>query len=485
MPIMTFLIGLFSLFLLMWVVRINERLRIGGAIVDAIMDVQNHAATYHLRLEEVLSGVSPDDANDAYAALNQAIHLVDVILEGGVSENDLVSEPLKDPGQRHQAEEIRALLLKLKAVGVMRLRNPEKFGVESSNERQFEVVFKEILGKARNLELALEMDKARYRDKSRRIFFGILAIWAFFVTVTTGQLWLREQQRQIAGEELLMANEQLRLQADELAGHREHLAEMVEQRTAELSAANDLAVAEISKRLQIFESLEAAQKQISELTSRLIDAQEIERKRIAMGLHDELGQALTVTKFRIRGIERSLRDDQQETRVACEDLLEYMDQVIADVRRLSLALSPTVLADLGLTSALQWLISNFAHGSSTTISSEIAEVDHLFQKNHWITIYRIVQEALTNVAKHAHADHVSVVVERCDDRISFTIEDDGKGFDPEEVARKGVSHKGFGLATMNERVRILGGVMDVRSRSDEGTRVVFTIPIENGGASHG
>ena len=482
MPAVTFLIGLFSLFLFMWVMRINEKLRMDGAIVDAIMDVQIHTATYHLRLEEVISGVAAENVNNAYTALDQAIHLVDVILTGGASENDLVSAPLRVPEQRRRAEEIKSLLMKLKSIGEMRLRTPEKFGVASSYERQFEAVFKEILGKARGLELELEINKARNREESKDIFFGILAIWIVVVIATTGGLLRRDRQRRIAEEELRVANDLLRAQADELTGHREHLAALVDMRTAALVAANDNIVSEITERLRIFESLEQAEKQISELSARLIDAQEVERKRIAMGLHDELGQALTVTKLRIRGIEKGLREDLTWTHGACEDLLEYVDQVIENVRRLSLALSPTVLEDLGLTAALQWLISNLTNIPNMTVTSDIAEIDHLIQKKHWITIYRIVQEALTNIGKHAQAEHVSVIAQRQDDGIAFSIEDDGRGFDLEQMAIRDVSAKGFGLETMSERVRLLGGMMDIRSQCGKGTRVAFTISIEDRGA---
>ena len=96
-----------------------------------------------------------------------------------------------------------------------------------------------------------------------------------------------------------------------------------------------------------------------------------------MELHDELGQALNVMKLRIRVIEKGLREDQGAIREECEELLEYMDQVIEDVRRLSLDLSPTVLEDLGLTSALRWLVSNLSKIPDLKITSDIAEIDHL------------------------------------------------------------------------------------------------------------
>lgn len=217
-----------------------------------------------------------------------------------------------------------------------------------------------------------------------------------------------------------------------------------------------------------------------ELSFRLLTAQEMERKRIAMELHDELGQALSVTKLRIRVIEKGLGEDQQTIRKECEELLGYMDHVIEDVRRLSLALSPTVLEDLGLTSALRWLISNFSVYSDISVTSDIAEIDHFFPRNQWITIYRVVQETLTNIGKHAQARNIAVVIRHDDDKVIFSVEDDGKGFDPQQVALRDASEKGFGLTTMDERMRMIGGDVDLWSQEGKGTRVTFSIPVGKG-----
>jgi len=238
----------------------------------------------------------------------------------------------------------------------------------------------------------------------------------------------------------------------------------------------------MAERLHTCEMLEETERERRDLSSRLIDAQEIERRRISMELHDELGQALNVTKLRLRVIEKGLREDQLTIREDCEELLEYMNHVIEDVRRLSLDLSPTVLEDLGLTSALRWLVGNLAKSSGAAIKSEIEEIDHLFPKNQWIAIYRVIQESLTNIGKHARFDNASVVIQCHEDKVIFSIEDDGKGFDSENAMMIQMSDKGFGLTTMKERVRMMGGVLDLWSREGEGTRITFTIPAEVGGA---
>jgi len=482
LPTTLLLVGILSIVLLLWVERISERLSNDADIVDAIMDVQINTALYHLWLEEAIAGNVPVTAKDAMARLDQAIHLVDVTLHGGEAENDWIAEPLEEPELRARAEAIKSVLMKLKILGLERQQRSNKSGSGSGLEHEFHAVFKESFGNLRALEDILERDEAANKEKSRLLFRGILVIWAFIVVAATAGLWSRERQRRSAEEELRKAHEQLLSQTEELTGHREHLAKLVEKRTAELTAANELLRVEIAERRQAVETLKETEKQIRHLSSRLLNAQEMERKRISMELHDELGQALSVTKLRIRAIEKGLSEGQPEIREECEELLGYMDHVIEDVRRLSLALSPTVLEDLGLTSALRWLVSNFPVIPNTKITADIAEIDHLFPRNQWITIYRVIQEALTNIGKHAQAENVSVVVRCHDDTVVFSVEDDGKGFDPKRASMRDVSGKGLGLATMAERVRMMGGVLDLWSRERKGTRVTFSIPVEKGGA---
>jgi signal transduction histidine kinase len=197
-----------------------------------------------------------------------------------------------------------------------------------------------------------------------------------------------------------------------------------------------------------------------------------------MELHDELGQSLNVIKLQLRVIEKGSKSKRED----CEGLLEYMDQVIDDVRRISMDLSPTVLEDLGLSAALQWLTDNLKKDPKISITTDVETIDHLFSKTHWITIYRIAQEALTNIVKHAGAEHVSFVTRREGDRVAFAVEDDGNGFDDSHGLTRESTAKGYGLTTMSERVKIMGGDFDLWSRVGNGTRVTFSIPVDNGGS---
>ena len=226
-------------------------------------------------------------------------------------------------------------------------------------------------------------------------------------------------------------------------------------------------------------SLDNAEKQIRYLSSQIIAAQEIERKRISRELHDELGQALSLIKFKLRFIRKNLHEDQMMIKQECEGTLEFIDQVIENVRRLSRDLSPTILDDLGLTAAIRWLIDNLkASHKNIDISSNITNIDHYFPQDSHINIYRVIQEALTNIGEHTKAHNVSVVIKKQDDTISFSIEDDGKGFDVKQALMKITIERGLGLASMAERVQMLGGVFKINSEIGKGTQIRFNIPFK-------
>ena len=232
------------------------------------------------------------------------------------------------------------------------------------------------------------------------------------------------------------------------------------------------AVRDITNRMR-------AEEAIRELSFSLWAAQEMERKRIASELHDDLGQTLAFLKIQIKNIQNKLLKHQDELKKECENSLTYADQLIEKVRTLSHGLTPFSLTHLGLTASLQSLIEDFSKYSYMNIQKDIANIDRMFPPIAEITIYRIFQEIFTNIEKHANTDYVKIEVIKKDSSIFFKIEDNGKGFDLERVELNSLYKRRLGLASMKERVRMLGGRFKIQSQLNEGTKINFTIPFEN------
>jgi signal transduction histidine kinase len=250
-----------------------------------------------------------------------------------------------------------------------------------------------------------------------------------------------------------------------------------------LGLANDLAYGIMALRgraeqRRAEEALKESEQELRRLASQLLSIQEQERRRVARELHDELGQALTVLKINLVAIEDHLAPDQQNLRANCEHMLSYIDTVIENVRRLSWDLSPSSLEDLGLAAALGYLVDETCRSHSMQSEVVMDDIDHLFAPEIRINIYRIFQESLTNVVKHARASLVSVNVAREDGKVSFTIRDNGRGFDLKQAMFGKVAKKSLGLTAMNERALMARGSLQISTRRGWGTTIAFSIPTD-------
>ena len=202
---------------------------------------------------------------------------------------------------------------------------------------------------------------------------------------------------------------------------------------------------------------------------RAVEAQELERKRLARELHDETGQALTSILLGLRSLEE-VEDEGLEKAVG--NLRELVVQTLQNVRRLAVELRPTALDDFGLAAALERLANTFAEQTGMAVEFESRLTKERLPSDVETVLYRIVQEALTNIVKHAHADHVSIVLQRKDTAVTAVIEDDGRGF-PADKQRDG----GLGLIGMKERVELVNGRFDVESSEGVGTTLVVEVPV--------
>jgi signal transduction histidine kinase len=207
----------------------------------------------------------------------------------------------------------------------------------------------------------------------------------------------------------------------------------------------------------------------------LIESQESERKRIAAELHDSLGQNLLIIKNRALLGQLSAEADPPFQR-QFEQIAASAAQSIEEVRQIAQNLRPYHLDRLGLTEALEAMIEKVAASTAIRLIPELAPLDGLFTKEAAITLYRVVQESLNNIVKHAQASEARISVERQSDSVTITIRDNGRGFAPKVAeAQPG----GAGLAGMAERVRMLGGELSIHSGPGQGTTVTVKIELKN------
>jgi PAS domain S-box-containing protein len=215
--------------------------------------------------------------------------------------------------------------------------------------------------------------------------------------------------------------------------------------------------------------------EVRRLSSRLRDYRDQERRSIAREVHDELGHALTALKMGVAWLSKRLPEADPDALTRAAELSALIDQTVAATRRLVSRLRPPVLDDLGLDAALEWLLSDFQRNSGLAVEAELSAMPHRLRGDGATGLFHIVQEALTNVLRHAQASRVAVRWAALDDgRFRISIDDDGCGFDRE--ARDYVS--GYGLLGISERVHDLGGEYWISSEPGEGTRIDVTVPAE-------
>jgi signal transduction histidine kinase len=225
---------------------------------------------------------------------------------------------------------------------------------------------------------------------------------------------------------------------------------------------------------RLFEQARDSADRLQAMSQRLVEAQETERRHIAQELHDEIGQIVTGLKLRLEMSSQlpdsALRDTLSEAERLVQELLER-------VRALSLDLRPAMLDDLGLVPALLWLVERFAAQAKVEVAFKHNGVEHRrFSPEVETAAYRIVQEALTNVARHANASAVTVRLWATQDTLGMQVADDGVGFNPEMALTRGTS---TGLSSMRERAVLLGGNLEIESSSGMGTRLTAELPLDN------
>lgn len=236
-----------------------------------------------------------------------------------------------------------------------------------------------------------------------------------------------------------------------------------------------------TERERLFEAVNHQREQLRALANRLTEVQEAERKQLARDLHDHLGQALTAISMNLTALKDDLLPHvSPRMRERLVEASTLTDQTLEQVRELSLNLRPPMLDDLGLAPTLRWYIKQYAKRLNIETKFEVHGLAERLPPELETALYRVAQEALTNVARHAQASRVQLRLERKGSTIIASIEDNGQGFDVAKVISREAAVNGTGLLGMRERITLLGGHLDIHSRPGHGTQLLVKITQENG-----
>jgi signal transduction histidine kinase len=279
---------------------------------------------------------------------------------------------------------------------------------------------------------------------------------------------------------------------DLLQGAHDELEMRVEARTHELAAANQALVTEIEEHMETEQSLrtseavlQASQHELQQsradlraLAGQLLTAQEADRRRISRDLHDDINQRLAMLSMDLRRMEKDPSKDPDPLRDGIRRVSDSLAAISDDVRQMAYRFHPSILDDLGLLKAVRRLVNEFSDRTGIQSSYVVKEPVGTLPPEMSICVYRVIQECLSNISRHAQASQVEIELICENDGVSLSVRDNGVGFDTIHADQKS---EHLGLLSMRERVRMEKGIFELKSVPMHGTQIRVDIPLDVGG----
>ena len=231
---------------------------------------------------------------------------------------------------------------------------------------------------------------------------------------------------------------------------------------------------DITERVRAQKELEKSKQEFANLAAHLQSVRENERANVAREIHDELGQALTALKMDLSWTSTKISGSDKKVILKIKSMMKLIDSVLQTVKKISSELRPGILDDLGLSAAIEWQTDEFRSRTGLKCSLNIHPEEIVLPESISIAVFRIFQETLTNIVRHAKASSVKIALTKDDDMLRLKIKDDGKGIQKRQI----FSSKSFGLIGIRERAQFLGGEVQFEGIRNKGTTVNLTIPIE-------
>jgi PAS domain S-box-containing protein len=377
---------------------------------------------------------------------------------------------------RHLVEGVREYaLFQLDSEGRVVTWNPgaerlKGYAAEEIIGKHFSVFYppKDVQSGKPSRNLAEALQKGQIEDEGWRVRKDGSRFWANVVITAL----LNERGNLQGFAKLTRDMSKQRERMESLRKAKEELQLRVDQRAEDLLQVNRELRAEVAERERVEEKLRMSLEQLRALAARLQEVREEERAGVAREIHDELGQACTAIKMDLALIGRKATKRQTQLQAKVKGAMELVDNMIQTLRRIASDLRPRTLDDLGLTAALEWQAQEFENRTgircSLTLPDEVLALDREMST----AIFRIFQESLTNVVRHAQATQVAARLAKEGNALILEVRDNGKGFDAEEVRQR----KSLGLVGMQERALLLNGEIKIEGEPGAGTNMKLRIP---------
>lgn len=224
-------------------------------------------------------------------------------------------------------------------------------------------------------------------------------------------------------------------------------------------------------------TIERRNQEREELVKRIISVQEEERKRLARELHDETAQMLSALIMRVEATGSQLSPGQDDVRQELDDIRVLANQGLSDIRKLTLSLRPAALDDLGLVSAIRWYAEKYLENRGIKVFIEARGLGSRLPPQLETALFRVVQEAINNIARHSAASTARISLMAGDSNVTVEVQDNGRGFDTAQLGRPKQLSTGLGLLGMQERMTLLGGSLQINSQPGQGTRILAEVPM--------
>ena len=236
---------------------------------------------------------------------------------------------------------------------------------------------------------------------------------------------------------------------------------------------------DITVRKKTEAALLASEQRQRELSHKILESQESERRLVAQDIHDSISGGLAAIRLCLEEKLSKMKGDPPDDGFTLEKIIAMITNTIQETRRISARLRPSILDDLGLFATIDWFCREFEeHYPQIRVVCRLEIEEKDLDDKMKVVIYRILQEAMNNVAKHSEADQVQVLLRKSGSRLKLSVQDSGRGFDFEKIQSNRDPLRGFGLANMQDRAEICGGKLEIRSKPQAGTTIVLMLPCD-------